>query len=149
MVFGYFISLTTVLGAVNWANILLSYFNFHRGLKAQGFSRGDLPWRGILQPYGAYYAAFTTFLVLVFSGWEAFVPKFDPVKFVVGYVGILIWIINILAFKYWKKTKYVTPLAMDLETDVLTVTQLDAEDDAESKTKLTFFQRIKGALWGQ
>ncbi|RSL56828.1 hypothetical protein CEP53_006669 [Fusarium sp. AF-6] len=34
-VFGYFVSLSTVLGLINWVNIIATYFCFQRGIKAQ------------------------------------------------------------------------------------------------------------------
>ncbi|KAM0550258.1 hypothetical protein ACHAPJ_008927 [Fusarium lateritium] len=52
-VFGYLVSLVTVFGALNWVNILVTYIQFTRGLKAQGISRSSMPYRGSLQPYGA------------------------------------------------------------------------------------------------
>ncbi|OQD71362.1 hypothetical protein PENPOL_c001G08541 [Penicillium polonicum] len=149
VVFGYFVSLTTVLGAVNWANVLLSYFNFLHGIRAQGLSRANLPWRGMLQPYGAYYSAVITLLVIISNGWEAFVPKFDGIKFAVAYCGVAVWIINILGFKYWSQTQYVAPRAMDLQSNVLTVAELNAEDAADPKVKLSFFGRTKAFLWGE
>lgn len=146
VVFGYFVSLTTVLGAVNWANVLLSYFNFQRGLRAQGLTRSALPWKCPFQPYGAYYSAVVTILILLTSGWQAFVPKFDAATFVVAYVGIAVWVMNILGFKYWKNTKYVTPRSMDLQTNILTVAHADT---SELIAEQTILERIKSALFGQ
>lgn len=67
-VFGYFVSLVTVFGALNWISILVSYIGFTRALRAQHISRSALPYRGALQPYGVWFALTLTVLVAVFNG---------------------------------------------------------------------------------
>lgn len=67
-VFGYFVSLVTVFGTLNWINILVSYLGFVRGMKAQGITRDELAYKGPLQPYGAYFALFLSILITFFNG---------------------------------------------------------------------------------
>lgn len=67
-VFGYLVSLVTVFGALNWISVLTSYLGFRRGMKAQGIDRDQLPYRGPLQPYGAWYALGLTILIIIFNG---------------------------------------------------------------------------------
>lgn len=67
-VFGYFVSLVTVFGTLNWINILLSYVGFVRGMKVQSIPRSELAYRGPLQPYGAYFALGLTVLITFFNG---------------------------------------------------------------------------------
>ena len=67
-VFGYFVGLVTVFGTLNWINILLSYVGFRRGMKAQGIDRSEMPFRGPLQPYGAWFALGLTVVITVFNG---------------------------------------------------------------------------------
>lgn len=69
-VFGYFVSLVTVFGTLNWINILLSYVGFVRGMKAQGMTRAELVYRGPLQPYGAYVALILTIVITFFNGTD-------------------------------------------------------------------------------
>jgi len=66
-VFVLLVNLTTVFGALNWVNILVSYLFFRKGLKARSIPVSQLPYVGPLQPYGAYYALFVTILVIVFN----------------------------------------------------------------------------------
>lgn len=68
VVFGYLVSLVTVFGALNWVNILVTYIDFTRGLKRQGIDRASMPYRGIFQPYGAYFALSLTILIIIFNG---------------------------------------------------------------------------------
>lgn len=115
-VFGYFVSLVTVFGALNWVAVLVSYLAMIRGMKAQGIERAVMPYRNPLLPWGAYIALFFTALVIIFSGYAAFIPHFQVDKFMTSYIGIPVYIINILWWKWFKKTKRVKPEEMDLTT---------------------------------
>jgi amino acid transporter len=68
VVFMYLVAVTTVLGALNWVNIHLSYFGMLRAMKAQGKERKDMKYRGPLQPYAAFYAFGLTSIIIVFNG---------------------------------------------------------------------------------
>lgn len=116
-VFGYFVSLVTVFGALNWISILISYLAMCRGMKAQGIPRSEMPYRNPLLPWGAYIALGITMLVIVFSGYNAFIPRFQLDKFMTSYIGIVVYLFNILVWKFVKKTKRVRPEEMDLQTD--------------------------------
>lgn len=83
-VFGYFVSLVTVFGALNWISILVSYHFMLQGMKAQGIPRSVMPYRNPLLPWGAYIAFVVTVLVIIFNGFAAFMPfKID--KFLTSY----------------------------------------------------------------
>jgi len=115
-VFGYFVSLVTVFGALNWVAVLVSYLAMINAMKAQGVPREVMPYRNILLPWGAYIALFITILVILFSGYAAFIPYFQVDKFLTGYIGIPVYIINIFWWKFFKKTKRVRPEEVDLVT---------------------------------
>lgn len=114
-VFGYFVSLVTVFGALNWISILVSYHCMLQGMKAQGIPRSVMPYRNILLPWGAYVAFAITCLVIIFNGFAAFMP-FQVDKFVTSYIGIPIYVLNVLWWKIFKKTKRIQPSEMDLAT---------------------------------
>jgi yeast amino acid transporter len=67
-VFGYFVSIVTVFGTINWINILLSYISFAKGMKAQSMDRSELPYKGPFQPYGAWISLGLTVLITFFNG---------------------------------------------------------------------------------
>ncbi|KAF4964680.1 hypothetical protein FSARC_7387 [Fusarium sarcochroum] len=75
--------------------------------------------------------------VLITSGWEVFTPVFDPRRFVVACVGVFAWIVMILGWKFYKGTKMVQPLTMDLQTGVRDYV-LEPEDE---EVKQTFVAR--------
>ncbi|KAG5657307.1 hypothetical protein KAF25_005871 [Fusarium avenaceum] len=119
-VFGYLVSLVTVFGALNWVNILVTYIRFTRGLRAQGIERSSMPYRGMLQPYGAYFSLCLTILIIIFNGYGAFIPEFSISKFLTSYIGVVVYLGNITFFKVWKRTQRVPLPEMDLITGRLT-----------------------------
>ncbi|CAG9984316.1 unnamed protein product [Clonostachys byssicola] len=144
-VFGYFVSLSTVLGLVNWLNIIITYLAFQKGIKAQGITRADLPWRGPLQPYAIYVTLLITCLVIIFSGYTAFIGVFKADKFITSYLGIVLYLVNILVFKVWKRSKRVRSTEMDLVSG----RRIYEEEEEEEVTKATISQRLGSALWGR
>lgn len=67
-VFDYLVSLVTVFAVLNWVAILFSHIRFRRALKAQGIALSDLPYVGIFQPYGSYFALFISLMIVIFNG---------------------------------------------------------------------------------
>ncbi|KAK4123009.1 hypothetical protein N657DRAFT_656358 [Parathielavia appendiculata] len=115
-VFGYFVALVTVFGALNWVAVLVSYIAMIRAMKVQGVDRSVMPYRNVLLPWGAYIALAITVVVIIFSGYAAFIPYFQVDKFLTAYIGIPVYVINVLWWKFVKKTKRVRPEEVDLFT---------------------------------
>lgn len=115
-VFQYLVSLVTIFAVLNWMAILVSHIGFRRALKAQGISIKNLPYTSFGQPWGSYYGLFISCLVIVFSGYDAFIPHFKPDQFVLKYLGVVIFVANTILWKLWKKTKMVAPSETDLVT---------------------------------
>jgi amino acid transporter len=115
-VFGYFVSLVTVFGALNWVAVLVSYLAMIRAMRAQGVDRSVMPYRNVLLPWGAYVALGITVVVIVFSGYAAFIPRFQVDKFLTSYIGIPVYFGNVLLWKWLKGTKRVRPEDVDLVT---------------------------------
>ncbi|THW56799.1 hypothetical protein D6D19_10580 [Aureobasidium pullulans] len=116
-VFGYFVSLVTVFGTLNWISLLVPYVCMRRGLEKQGIPLSELPYGGPLQPYGAYFALTMTCLTVLFNGYTAFVHTFDLTKFVTSYIGVLVYIANFVGWKIMTRSKPVLASKMDLNSD--------------------------------
>lgn len=152
VIFGYFVSLSTVLGLINWINLLTSYFSFLKGLKAQGIKRSSMPYRGPLQPYGAYFAFCITAIVIIFNGYSAFIPKFKLAQFITSYIGIVVYVINILVWKFWKRTRRVRADEMDLHTGRRDYMDSDSKETKSDINGSPVFQtlglKLKSLVWG-
>ncbi|GAA5825401.1 hypothetical protein JCM11251_006968 [Rhodosporidiobolus azoricus] len=139
-VFGYFVSLVTIFGALTWMSILWSHIRFMKALKVQGISRSELPWKAPGQPYIAYSALGITMVVTFFKGFDAFTPRFKHETFITHYLGIPIYAILYAGWKIRYKTKII-PLA---EVDLLTGRK---EYDADAAAWEEEEQGKKKSLW--
>lgn len=74
IVLSWFVSLVTASQLINFSVMCVTYICFHRALKAQGISRDALPYKGLLQPYAAYYGLFATFVMTFVGGYTVFLP---------------------------------------------------------------------------
>ncbi|ROV96212.1 hypothetical protein VSDG_04990 [Cytospora chrysosperma] len=145
-VFGYFVSLVTVFGTLNWINILLSYVAFRRGMKAQGIDRSEMPFHGPLQPYGAWFALCLTIIITFFNGYNAFMPKFKIATFMTCYIGIAVYLVNIIGWKLYKGTRRVKALEMDLVTGRREFEEMEAMAKLTEKPKTALKARLAGFM---
>lgn len=73
--FGWLQDLVSVAALVNWMVICTVYLRFYYGMKKQGIDRANLPWKGPLQPYGAWLGLIAFGILLVFGGYTVFIHK--------------------------------------------------------------------------
>lgn len=50
------------------------------------------------------------------TGYDAFVPHFDVTKFVLKYLGTVVFIANIVLWKLYRGEKWIRPENVDLTT---------------------------------
>ncbi|KAF7547907.1 hypothetical protein G7Z17_g7400 [Cylindrodendrum hubeiense] len=136
-VFGYLVSLVTVFAVLNWVALLVSHISFRRALKAQNISLNDLPYVGMFQPWGSYYALFMSLLVIVFNGYDAFIPHFKVDVFILKYLGTILFVGNIAWWKIYKGTTKIAPESVDLVSGRREFEEMESAEDA----------RWKGGFW--
>ncbi|KAH8646293.1 amino acid permease/ SLC12A domain-containing protein [Xylariales sp. PMI_506] len=141
-VFGYFVSLVTPFGVLNWMAILISHLRFRRALTAQGVSLSILPYSSVIQPYGSYYALVLSILVLIFNGYTAFIPHFTVSTFILKYLGVALFFLNYILWKFLKRTKAVSASEMDLVTGRQEFDGYENEEAADHK--LSIWERVIG-----
>ncbi|RSL98273.1 hypothetical protein CEP52_010441 [Fusarium oligoseptatum] len=109
-VFNWFVNITTVAGLIGWAIIQVTYLRFYAGLKAQGYSREDLPYKSPLQPYVSWATLIMVCLVI-------FVRRviFTAEGFITCYVNIAIFAVLYLIFKIRLRSKVLKPSEIDLQ----------------------------------
>ncbi|KAI8712746.1 AA-permease domain-containing protein [Fusarium sp. LHS14.1] len=145
-VFGYFVSLVTVFAVLNWVAILITHIRFRQALKAQGIATSDLPYEGFMQPYGSYFALFISVLVIIFNGYDAFIPHFKVDVFILKYIGTIIFIGNVTWWKIVKKTTFWSVDTIDLATGRREFEERESPQDEEwngslRKKVLGFFRK--------
>ena len=116
-----------------------------RARRAQGLHNDMMPYVAPLRLYGTYFALVFCIIVAVFKNFDVFVhdPKrenknFDYKNFITGYLGIPLYLIMLLAYKYGKGTREVTPTTADFVTgkDVIDAEERDfLEKQAQKKER--------------
>ncbi|KAM3416542.1 Dicarboxylic amino acid permease [Cercospora zeina] len=121
-VFGYFVNLVSIFGLLTWISILVSHIYFVKARRAQGVPDDSalLRYRSPFGLWGSYGALAFCCLIALTKNFTAFVPgdygSFDYKNFITGYLGIPLYLIMIVGWKYIKKTKEVRPEEADLWT---------------------------------
>jgi amino acid transporter len=74
VVLTWFVSLITASQLINYAVVCFTFICFYRACKAQSLSRDSLPYKGLLQPYAAYFGLAGTFTMAFVGGYTVFLP---------------------------------------------------------------------------
>lgn len=138
-VFGWFANMTSIAGLLTWFGVSVTYIRFHAGFKAQGLDRSKLPYASKLQPYAAWYAAISCFIICLFSGWAVFLKdNWDTATFVTNYLPFMLFPVLYLGWKLKTKVPIVKPMDMDFTTGLAEI-EADCYDEPPPKNKLEAF----------
>lgn len=119
--FSWLLNLSTVAGLIAWAVLSLSYIRFHRAMKVQGIDRDTLPWKSPFQPYTAWWGFLGSTIIALVQGFSVFLKgNWSISDFVASYVGIPIFIVPMIVWKLWHRTKVSLSLFYHHITLVLT-----------------------------
>ncbi|KAI9164138.1 Aspartate aminotransferase [Paramyrothecium foliicola] len=132
-VFQYFVNLVTIFAVLDWTAISVSHISFRKALKAQNIELKDLPYVGLFQPYGSYHFLLISCLVIFFSGYDAFIPHFKPDTFILKYLGTILFLLNVVFWKIFKKTKRIKATEVDLITGRRQFEEMESTGDEQWK----------------
>ncbi|KAE8350313.1 amino acid permease/ SLC12A domain-containing protein [Aspergillus coremiiformis] len=116
-VMNYLVILITANQLLNHFSVSLTYIHFYRAMKAQGVDRNSLPYKGRFQPYTSYIAVTSTAMLTLLLGFDLFVdmPNNWSIKyFLLDYAMLAVYAVLFVSWKLIKKTKYLTPMEVDL-----------------------------------
>lgn len=110
--FTWLLNLSTVAGLIAWATLCVCYIRFYAAMKKQNVSRDTLPWQAPFQPYAAWVGFIGSVIITLVAGFPVFLKgNWDTSSFVASYIGIPIFIVPIICWKLWHRTKVsLTPL---------------------------------------
>ncbi|KAG5718598.1 Dicarboxylic amino acid permease [Termitomyces sp. T112] len=118
-VFQWFVSMTAVAGLLTWFGISVTYLRFYQGMKVQGYNRRVLPFASKLQPYAAWYAMISCFVICFTSGWQVFLKgKWATDTFVTNYLPLMLYPILYIGAKLVTKRPIVKASEMDFVTNI-------------------------------
>jgi len=111
-----------------WAVVGITHIRFRNALVAQGQDPSQLPYRASFYPWGTYAALAANVFLIFFQGYTAFLSPFSAKDFVVNYILLPVFVLFMLAYKFWKKTKWVRLEEMDIWTGRREYTDAELED---------------------
>ncbi|OJK02570.1 hypothetical protein ASPACDRAFT_25506 [Aspergillus aculeatus ATCC 16872] len=127
VVLNWFVSLMTASQLINFSVVTFTYTRFRKALIAQGVARQTLPYRSWGQPYVAYIALVSTFVMTFVGGYTVFLPgNWDVPTFLFSYTMIAVFPIIYVGYKLFCRTKLWKPEEVDIMTGV---------DDIDEYTK--------------
>ncbi|KAI1080768.1 amino acid permease/ SLC12A domain-containing protein [Whalleya microplaca] len=119
VVLSWFVSLVTASQLINFSVMCVTYIRFYRALKAQGISRDTLPYKGLMQPYAAYFALVATFIMTFIGGYTVFLPgNWKVADFLFSYTMIGVCPLLFVGWKFIHKTRHHRLHEIDLRKDV-------------------------------
>ncbi|SCV06240.1 LANO_0H25180g1_1 [Lachancea nothofagi CBS 11611] len=116
-VFSWFQELVSSNTLLRWILISANHIHMDRALKAQGYSRSDLPYHTRLAPYAAWFSGIMSVIFLLTGGFYNFIHgHFSIESFFTRYFIIPLAIGLFTFWKLFKKTRYLRPHEVDLKS---------------------------------
>ncbi|CAK5277619.1 unnamed protein product [Mycena citricolor] len=107
VVLQWFVNLVTASQLLNYAIISFTYLKFYYALRAQGFTRSELPHKSFWQPFCGYYALVGTSVMAFVGGYTVFLPgNWDVPTFLFSYCMLGLAPILFLFWKVFRRTKW-------------------------------------------
>ncbi|KAI9206452.1 amino acid permease/ SLC12A domain-containing protein [Polychytrium aggregatum] len=145
VVFTWLINITGVLGIITWASIILVQFRFRAAFKAQGRPLSELPYRSPLYPFGPIVALILALGIVIAEGYQAVTTTpFDVRNIIATYIGAPFFILLYVLHKLITRSKFIPLEKVDLDSDRVTESDADADEQGAPKTK---FQQFLVKLW--
>lgn len=108
VVYNWLLSASGMSGFIAWLGIAASHYRFRKAFAAQGRSLDELPYKAKWFPFGPIFAFILCMIVIIgqtYSCWSD--GAMDWQSFTAAYIGIPIFIIPWLAYKFKFKTRLV------------------------------------------
>ncbi|USP74274.1 amino-acid permease inda1 [Curvularia clavata] len=119
VVLNWFVSLVTASQLINFSVMCFTFLRFYKACQVQGLDRNTLPYKGILQPYAAWYGLVCTFVMTFVGGYTVFLKgNWDVPSFLFSYLMVFIFPVLVIGWKIVKKSKWVKSHETDLVTDL-------------------------------
>ncbi|KAJ5733741.1 Dicarboxylic amino acid permease [Penicillium malachiteum] len=120
-IFKYFVNLVTIFGLLTWISILVTHICFVRARKAQNVPVESMAYVAPLGVAGSYGALAFCILIAFTKNYDVFTHNkkwgtFDYKNFITAYLGIPLYLILIVGYKFATGCQGVKPEEADLWT---------------------------------
>lgn len=118
VVYVWLLNASGMSGFIAWLGIAISHYRFRKAYVAQGRDLNDLPYRSRLFPFGPIFAFILCAIVILGQNYSAFLGgHIDWTSILISYIGLPLFIIVWLSYKFIKKTKIVPLEECDFSTN--------------------------------
>ncbi|KAM3122590.1 hypothetical protein CJJ07_005087 [Candidozyma auris] len=112
-VFTWFSNITTISGFISWIFVAFAYTRWRKAVVVQGLE-DRVPYRTMLQPYGAYYIMFIVGLITLTNGYAVFFD-FNIGDFLAAYITLPIvlalYVVHRIYSYFWVgRKRWLNPL---------------------------------------
>lgn len=117
-VYVWLLNASGMSGFIAWVGIAVSHYRFRKAYMAQGRDLKDLPYRAKWFPFGPIFALVICIFVILGQNYTAFTGgSIDWTSVLVSYIGLPLFLILWLGYKFIKSTKVVPLDKADFETE--------------------------------
>ena len=132
-VFAWFVNLTNTSGFISWICCCIVYLRFRKACDLQGIH--DMPYRSILQPWGAWMALVGFTILVLINGFDTLFPyEFTSSTFLTAYIGIPIFLCIYFVHRvlHRKESWLRTPEEVDLTTGLADIVAAESPPPPKS-----------------
>ena len=116
-VLNYMVNLCTGAQILNYAFMSITYIGFYHACKAQNIDRHQFTYRSWFQPYSIYFVCFMYWCLVGILGYNVFMPgKWSVDTFLYNYIMVFVSLAVFIAWKLFRRTKFIKPIDADLRT---------------------------------
>lgn len=118
-IYMWLLNASSLTGFIAWLGIAISHYRFRKAYVRQGRDLNALPYLAKGYPYAPLIAFFLCIIVIGGQNYVAFIgPKIDWEGILVSYIGVFLFLILWLGYKFTHKTKIVKLEDCDFETEL-------------------------------
>ncbi len=108
-VYTWLLNASGMSGFIAWLGIAISHYRFRKAYVAQGRDLNDLPYKAKWFPFGPIFAFILCAVVIIGQDYPAFIGgAVDWNGILVSYIGLPLFIVVWLGYKFTKKTKVIS-----------------------------------------
>lgn len=118
VVYVWLLNASGMAGFVTWVGIAIAHYRFRKAYVVQGRDLNDLPYRSKLFPIGPLFALGVCLVVIFGQNYDAFTgDSIDWLGAISAYIGLPLFFVLWLGYKFIKKTKIVPLEECDFTTE--------------------------------
>lgn len=115
-VLSWLVGICTASYLLNYIGTVITFLHFYTATRRQGIDRSTFPYKGILQPYAAFWALFGTSFMALALGYNVFIEgQWDVTLFITSYAMVAFFPVAFVFWKVVKRTQHVRLGTADLQ----------------------------------